>query len=304
MYDVKNHDWSASEEQLQSVFRAFSLRYESWVGELLKYSFYGPDYVRYDYPGAEVEFAARWRGNVISADAYNTFSGNRSGVPVTSIIAKAWGAFYSLFGLWKRGDLENSDEDINRCLRGAHPKANVLNAGDNIIIVNLQGQNDPISNYMKLAVLDETHTFLGWVPIQGSGATTWLPNPESAVKKFLLADSSIGSNNRPYWADGWFRRCEYFAANPAAAEAIRIMNIVTSKHFGWKIDDVAKRYYASPNIPMENWSDSDVKFALNPEYIHYRMDVESVNPELLERVFKLYSPEDTTLLTNAMRRPT
>jgi hypothetical protein len=302
MYDVKNHDWSAGEEQLQSLKKAFMLKYNDWVGNMYDMAFYAPDLVRNDYPDSKDELNAKWRGSLLNLDGYTDYAGNRSGIPVTSVVAKAWGVYYSLYGLWKRGDLQNTDEDIKRCLTGVHPMANVINAGDNIIIVNLAGQSDPIDNYVNIAVLEDTHTFLGWVPIKGAGSTTWLPNPESAVKKFLLADSSIGSNNRPFWADGVFRRTAYFSANPAAAEALRIMDVLSAKHFGWTITDIAKRYHTSPDIPVDRWSDADFQFAMNPEYIHYRLEVESVNPVMLERIYKLHTQEDTRYLSSLMRR--
>jgi hypothetical protein len=218
------------------------------------------------------------------------------------VAAKQWGVLYAIFGLVSRGCVEPNQLDIIRCLKGVHPKVGLINAGDNIIIVNRAGQTDPLTNHVRMAILDETHTFLGWVPIQGAGSTNWIPNPESAVKKFLLADSSIGSINRPYWADGWFKRTEYFSANPAAAEAIKIINIKAAKHFGWTIDDVAKRYYASPEIPVENWTSTDLKFILNPEYIHYRMEADEVSPELYERVYRTYTQEQTSYLSSQLRR--
>jgi hypothetical protein len=305
MYDVKNHDWSADEEQLSSMKRAFMRKYNDWVGDLFDLSFYAPDLVRLDSPDAkalETGYTATWRGSIADASEYSQYAGNRSGIPVTSVAAKQWGILYSIFGLVARGDIKPDRKDITRALQGTHPVVGVINAGDNIIIVNKDNQKEPLKNFVRMAILDETYTFLGWIPIQGAGATTWLPNPESAVKKFLLADSSIASVNRPFWADGWFRRSEYFAANPAAKEAINIMNVKAAKHFGWTIDDVAKRYHASPNVPLSEFTDNDRAFMMNPEYIHYRLEAEEVNPALLERVYKTYTQEQTQKLTSMIRR--
>jgi hypothetical protein len=204
--------------------------------------------------------------------------------------------------LIERGDVQPNREDIIRLLKGENPRVRFVCAGDNLLFINLVEQRKQVAECCKFAVMDDTKTFLGWVPITHQGVITWLPNPESAVKKFIHHDAGIGTQKRPYWADGWFKRMEYYKRNDAAMEAINITNFMCKKHFGYSVDEYARRHYVSPDREFDDLNEDERLFLFNPEYIHYRIDIEKIRPELLERMHTVYYHEETELLRSLMTK--
>jgi hypothetical protein len=299
--DVKSHDWCGDEFLVQCMADSLSSYYAPWVVKQFIDNFYAPALKRSDTPGVvKTYWSSDWRYR----EGFTKYGGNKSGNPCTSLIAKTWGVIYGVIGLVERGCVEATVEDITLLLKGIHPKVGLINGGDNIVVVNRDTANKkPISDYVRMVILDPAKSFMGMVPLTGQGGSIlWLPNPESAVKKFVNHDYSINSNKRPFWAHGWFLRQDYYASNPAAVHAISILNKTTAKHFGYTIDQMADKHFISPDLNMDSLTDADRDFLFDPAYIHYRLDADDVSPELLRRVFKSYTPDMMQPLIKGMAK--
>jgi hypothetical protein len=285
---------------IDSFAKALRRYFKPWLVDLFLDSCRAADFVKSDYPG-EPKFVVR--GSFKNRTDLKGHLGNRSGNPFTSEVAKQWGTYYALFGLWKRGDIGGTIEEIKLVLTGKHPAVRILNAGDNLIIVNLMGQEESkgkISDFIKIAVVEDAESFLGLVPISKQNVTSWLPSAESAVKNAIHKDKSAGSIHAPYWAHGWLSRWDYFKRNPAADHALQITDQVFKKHHGISITELAKRHFKDPNAEFGNLTDVERQFLFNPDYIHYRINLEDVRPELYERTYSTYTFQDFKNLRLAM----
>jgi hypothetical protein len=299
LYDVKNHDWSGTEDQFNSFLKALGKHYEPWVVQHTRKTCYAPDFVRSDKPGF---VKTEWRGAFRDEEDFLEWVGNRSGNPFTSEIAKQWGVYYIVEALIARGDVEDNRESVDSLLRGQNARVRIVCAGDNICVINLVRQMFKAAEFCKLAVLDEARTFLGWTPIAHQGVITWMPACESVIKKFFHSDASIGGIQRSRWADGVYQRMTYYDKNPAAVHAWAIANKLAKEMFGETVNQMADRHYLDPNIPFEDLNEDEKLFMLNPEYIHYRITAENIRPELMEGLHSVYYPEQYKNLHTLMVR--
>jgi hypothetical protein len=297
IYDVKNHDWSGTKEMLDSFAKAMRKYFNPWVVDLFIDSCMAADAVKSDTPGKP---GFIFRGSIKNRKSLEDHLGNRSGNPLTSEIAKQWGTFYGLWGLWKRGDIKHDSTEISLVLRGLHPKVRMLNAGDNIIIVNLIGQDRPISEFVNIAVLDTTKSFLGWTPHVTQNRIVWKPSVNTAVRNLIHKDKSVGSVHAPYWGHGVLTRRDYFRGNDAAEHALKIVDKISAKHFGMSFTDFAKRHYIDPNVNFSNLNEDEKLFLFDSDYIHYRISQENIRPELFERTYSTYFFKDFANLRNEM----
>jgi hypothetical protein len=299
MLDVESHDYSGGLFLQNLMADELKEYYEQWAVDLFIYAFRSPHLVRSDIPGlVKTEF----RGSFESFDDYNSDGGNMSGNPCTSFIAKMWGQVYGVVGAYCRGDIKNTDYDIDIFLKGRHPRLSMLCAGDNIVYINKAGQTTPIRSLMPLAVLGESRSFLGYVPIQGQGTISWLPSPESAVKKFTHHDYSIASAKRPMWGLGWELRKDHYSTNPAAMRAIELMDETCADHFGFTITERAARHGHLTSLDIKDLTKEEREFIYSPKYLHYRFGIDKIRPELLERVYKTYDRQMLSKLYNTMIR--
>lgn len=285
MADVDNHDVNMPPE-LRDIFcdtvgEAFGPMY----GMLFRLTMRMPQLVKNDYRGG---VGVKLQGNPYDINTFDASYVNASGHPATSLLAKYAGAFFPYDALVRAGDVEDTEDALERLLKGETDKK-FLNAGDNLTVLGVEGGLERLQKFSPFCLYSSTSTFQGLVAVRVSGGSIrFYPNVDSLVLNYFVPGRSIGNPQRGHWANGWEWRTPVYIEAPGFQKAKEICNSVTKDVLGIAIDDYARLRKSIRNIVGR--SIVDAEFEIDPDIIYYKRLPEEVSPDVLEQVYFTIEP--------------
>lgn len=138
-----------------------------------------------------------------------------------------------------------------------------------------------------------------------AGSLTMYPQLDNYLKNILSPERPITSKLRENWQLGlYLREHEHYSKNPYAREVLQIADNVLARHGVTTITQLLRDFTfdTPPNLELTNAA--DVAFILNPDAIHYKLDVERLSRKLYEEYFIAFPPErverfDATITNHA-----
>lgn len=247
-------------------------------------------------------------GDYLNEEAYSLFKGLLSGVFCVSFLGR-W--IMSSEMLWKLHQANGGKVigNVEKYFDHQMPDAAFINASDD----NFCGAtsqhllDDWIEAPSHFQIEKEIHlVFLGYFYNYEGGLLK--PYPNLANLMFVNRDNperSIGleeDDQRSGWYTGWKMVKELGGTHPLYDEAYQIKNQACFDVFGRTYEsqmmmkqEPLKLYGALTT--EEKW------FLTNPDMIHYRIDAENINPELLKLRFQAQDPLQTLEWAKVMAGP-
>lgn len=285
MLDVDNHDVNMPVDIRDIFCDEIATKFGAFYGRLTRLTLRMPQLIKNDYRGG--------RGTKLQGDPFDTSSFradyvNPSGHPTTSVLAKFAGAFFAYDGLVRSGLVPDTEDGLDRLLRGELAVA-FLNAGDNLAVVgdgddySRLAANSPYCNYST------TSTFQGLVALATpTGAVRWVPNIASYANNFFTPGRPIGHPQRGYWANGWLERGSVYAAAPSYVTARDTVDAVTREVLGMPLSEYAESRRSLRSVVGVSAVDSE--FLLDPDIIYYKRHPEDISDKVVEQVFFIVEP--------------
>lgn len=214
-----------------------------------------------------------------------------SGSVFTDVIGKGVAASALIVLLHKRFGGLSSESEIDNFLRGYDPRFALINSGDDNWIVAREVSREDImdaldkpTGYALSIAPEEAGSFLGWVaaksPNEGEGIRVH-PSVVSYISNFFVPERGVDHpSRRDFWHIGWQVRRDFFGSAPEFTKVNEILRSTFQETYGY---DIEGHYLPFRDmVPTTFTSDADKLVALNPEYIHYRIDPNDVSESVME----------------------
>lgn len=210
-------------------------------------------------------------------------SGHAANVPIGRIN----GTFLQLIALIDLGIIKSSEwEEV---LLGRHRNVRLKNSSDDCAFICRNKEiYDLIRRYFKMdshpyynVDVDDYFTFLGNVLYRQRGITKAGLRSASFLVNLLAPESPAGSSIRSYPFTGFSARRENYLAGgvPFIRYLMEDFEALVRDEFGINWLDYVHEGLSSESLPLN--SQADREYLADQAVVHYKLDIESVSPSLL-----------------------
>lgn len=297
--DVTNFDFSPPQHLMERYvenferYGVFSPRMTQW----LRLTLGGPSISPSPYPAGREQ---KWPTGPDPFDpsSYTLDKGLPSGHPLNPDIGKFLMSFEVLARFHRMG--VSVLGKIAMILAGKHPLIGFLNsADDNLLVSNRPGLLKSFSRSEGYFEIDEEEqpVFLGVIYGRDEGGyMIGHRNLFSFLVNWFSAERGLGKkhgDSRAYASLGWRERKSLYSSHPRFSELYALADKVWRQFFNDSMDAYMARH-VDPREPIEINSEADRLFLINPDVIHYKVDVNDLTVSLL-LAHSFYLPDEHTV---------
>lgn len=298
--DVGNMDQTWPMQMRNAFVDAIGNLFAPWVKILLELSLTAPCMLRADYPDIRGGYI---RGNPLDAKTFLSRYMFPSGIPVTSLATKMAGGAIMYYIAFKAGLADPGAPGI-RAFFSHKARVRPLCAGDNMAFACIDDEDaaaiEAACNHWWPQVLDDSHTFAGFVFARQGNSLTVYPNITSFAEKLLMNDRSINTNSSGK-KSGWERnyphlgieaKLEYYAGAPAFKEAASCLLWAlnrNSMYNSWA--DVIRSMHKRVKNNVNPTNYFETAFRIDPSKIEYAFPVNEVRGDLLDEEYMLITKQ-------------
>jgi len=283
--DASNHDQLLPKD----IVGLMAERYEELYGPEYAYharlTAHAPTFEKADVPGG--------RTVKVAGDPFipKTFLDqlwyiNTSGQQPTDEWAKVGGVFYYVYAAKAAGLLETgSEEELDQVLRGQHHRAQLVNAGDNVLAIfrSLEDRDawvaaNEASPYNNLG---EADSIFGLLPWRTGGEVRFVHSIKSLILNRTNPKRSADDEQASDPLAGYSLLKSQFSDHPGSGQALSILDEVTAQAYGRSLSQMA---LTVPQVGEEGLSAADIETLQRPDAIYWRVYEEDVSPGVLEKL--------------------
>jgi len=270
----------------------------------------------YFQPSVDGVQPGRWMGDPLDKLSFNLNPGLMSGIATVSDFGKFMMVFAYL--CW----IDDVTHDVlefgmSNILKGAHPKYAMLNMGDDCRLLLNDAQlrsallnkiKDENSNkedrttYFQFDV-ETGGSFIGDVIIRRDDRLELVPSIISYLDKFFVAERGIDSKFRKFWPFGYYERKVLFGKAPVYDEVESIVQWAWKKNFPEysNINTIVDKYMDQTGLILPNaTSIQDAQAILDPDKIHYSIDINDLSTETLDALVMSIPADEIDPILNSL----
>lgn len=300
-FDVKQFDQSVANWMVDAFTEELANYCDPRLAKLVRLMFKAPYIVPYPWADgtSDEEFNPLFGDNPFDISSFNLDVGLPSGIAINPDCGK-------LFMVWQylvvadRYYKNVIEIGVDVILRGEHQDYAMLNMGDDCVMLANDGgfavwfkeggYSDP---YFALEE-ERPISFLGNVPYRDeSGKLKLAPNIVSYLVNWLVPEVGIdNARRRNFWAIGERERRIHYAQAPSYPKIHEIFERRFRDTFGVLPASITSEVYEQQKR-YQNLSTWDALVLQNPDYLHYKVSEDMVNPDILELIVTSLGVEET-----------
>jgi len=194
--------------------------------------------------------------------------------------------FYYVYAAKAAGLLETgSEEELDQVLRGQHHRAQLVNAGDNVLAIfrSLEDRDawvaaNEASPYNNLG---EADSIFGLLPWRTGGEVRFVHSIKSLILNRTNPKRSADDEQASDPLAGYSLLKSQFSDHPGSGQALSILDEVTAQAYGRSLSQMA---LTVPQVGEEGLSAADIETLQRPDAIYWRVYEEDVSPGVLEKL--------------------
>jgi len=304
--DVSKYDQNMPRFLIDLICERFRRDWHPAVAEMFLACVGAPLFVNEDRVGGEGRVACL--GDPRKVEDYYQNYGFPSGVPFVSDVGKMIGAFVDIVPLIDLGIVSDTEEEWALVMDGQHPKARVLNSGDDFVIATSDAkQGGQLLRYFEEGQhpyfdveVESPAAFLGNIICKDGSGVRVLPNITSWLVNTFGAERGIDSRFRMHWDFGWSQKRIYFGKHPLFDKVDSLLQKITRDKLGQSIDDLTPIAGAPEGLELRNYY--DMTFVMNPDSVHYKINPEDVSASLLDEIYETIPSDAVAEITAPWRK--
>lgn len=281
--DISNYDTTMSQHLIDTMLKVMEEYWGEGMSTWVRRMLMAPTLTR----AVETDGKPFLLGDPCDPGEY--FSGNPSGIALTSLIAKVMCVGNSLCII----DSVTHDvaERVDDYLAHRNVRLRILNEGDDTAVV---GEPELVAAFLNaipsgyfVMESERGNIFKGYLITKGTESWLCYNRLAESQGKILVPERSAGSNFRPYPSIGWIARLGE-VNNPSHSRMMELFHRTWRQHMSPHFGDLfARLSLLQARVPLSDAGLTDIDRLVmdDPALLYHRYSEDDVSPHVLAQIF-------------------